>query len=611
MALAVAGNVAAEVRGTWLTTTGVDHIRSGLNAESVFQTLRDTGLNTAYIESWKSGSPQFQSDAWDDFTGFSSANRRVLERSVIQAHRQGLAAVAWFEYGFAAEFAGNGATTASTPLGREIERHGWMLEDINGQYANSADGFAWMNPAVPEVRQLLVDLVVDAVTNHDLDGIQFDDRLAWPTTLGYDATTQAIINERLSAQAGVPVTVPVNSPIYDVELELLRNESLDRFVDELHTAVRAVDPDVWIGLAPSVNGFSQQNYTADWPKWVAQGYFDEVVPQVYRPSLSSFNGSLPSNVSPFTTTGREDAAVMGLRFNGSGGDTPLNDLLGMIEATRNAAGGALAGHSIWYSDNVVDFAPQLEAFYDAAGGWVPNPRLEPGHRPDPVVGTVDPSDDDLWNVTVTEEGMYRVVAPTNFFGDLWQVLDTVYLRPGEKVIVAPEANGRLELLADRRPLRFDIDGDGVISVFEANIFTLNLGQGEASTDLNADGRFDLKDLESFARHADTVVGDFDFDGDLDLRDAQEFISRYGRTSGCFGFPSSCWSSADLNFDLVTDFGDAMIFLRYARAAQLSDAELTTISSAIQAIPEPASALALLGLGLLGRIRNKQATDEHA
>ncbi|MEM1444791.1 MAG: family 10 glycosylhydrolase [Planctomycetota bacterium] len=577
----------AEVRGTWLTTTGVDHIRSGRNTEAVLQTLRDTGLNTAYIESWKAGSPQFVSESWDNLTGFTSANQRVLERAVIHAHRQGMATVAWFEYGFAVEFAGSGATRVFTSLGREAERRGWMLEDINGQYANSADGFAWMNPALPEVRQFLVDLVVDAVRDQDLDGIQFDDRLAWPTTLGYDATTQAIVRDRLGFNASV------TSSAYRNELAVLRNESLDLFVDELHTAVRAVDPDVWIGLAPSVNGFSQANYTADWPKWVAQGYFDEVVPQVYRPTIGSFNASLPSNVSPFTSTNREDDGVMGLRFNGSGSDTPLSDLLSMITSTRNAANGELGGHSIWYSDNVVDFAPQLESFY---GGWVPNPRLEPGHRPDAVVGSVDPINDDLWNVTVTEEGMYRIVAPTDFFGELWEVIDVVYLRPGEKVIDASRARGQLELLVDRRPVAFDLNDDGLIEGFEANWFVRNLYVEDLEGDLNGDGLYDSDDLAVFAETFDTLLGDLDFDGDLDLQDAQALIAAYGSSVGFFGGIGPAWTGGDLNADARIDFADAMAFLRYARAADLSEAEFASVSAAINAIPEPATAaVALLGL----------------
>lgn len=579
-----------EVRGTWLTTTGVDHIRTGANTESVFNTLRDTGLNTAYIEALKAGYSQFPSATLQAFTGWNrhpnlGPVRDLIDETVIQAHRNNMAAVAWFEYGFAASFAGANTTFASGPLANAANQRGWLLKDQNGQFTNSQTSFQWMNPAVPEVRQLLIDVVVEAVTQYDLDGIQFDDRLAWPTTLGYDSTTRAIVNQR----AGF--NVPVGSSTYNNWLGIVRNEALDAFVAELHSAVRAVDPDVWIGLAPSVNGFSQQNLTADWPKWVQQGYFDEVVPQVYRSSLSSFNASLPSNVSPFTSTNREDLAVMGLRFNGSGSDTPLNDVLGMIQATRNAANGELAGHSIWYSDNVVDFAAQLEAFYDASGGWTPNPRLEPGQRPDPVVAAADPLTANAWNVTVTNEGMYRVVAPV-FAQGQWKTLDTIYLRPGQHTLTAAAALGQLELLADRRPLAFDINDDGLLAALDADAFYAALIDGQADADLNGDGVFDTSDLAAFALMADTVPGDLDFDGDLDLDDAAALVAAYGQTvaplAGIRG-----WTSGDLDLNGTIDFADAMAFLQHARAADLSPADFAAITNTLTTIPEPAMALAWL------------------
>ncbi|MEM8781944.1 MAG: family 10 glycosylhydrolase [Planctomycetota bacterium] len=598
---ASATGASAEVRGTWLTTTGVDHISSGVNNERIFEILRQTGLNTAYIESWKNGFPQFQSDAWDDVVGSSSANRQVLERAVIQAHRQNLAAVAWFEYGFAASFAGANTTVPNGSFARAADDRGWLLQDASGRFTNSQTSFQWMNPAIPEVRTFLVDLVVDSIRGLDLDGIQFDDRLAWPTTLGYGPATQAAVN----ARAGFDV--PVGTNAYEQWLDVVRDESLAAFVDELHTAVRAVDPDISIGLAPAVNGFSQQQLTADWPTWVAQGYFDEVVPQVYRPSIASFNASLPSNVSPFTSTGREDIGVIGLRFNGSGSDTPLADVLAMIEATRDAASGELAGHSIWYSDNVVDFADELRAFYDPpgrAGPWVPNPWLEPGQRPDAVVGVADATDDDAWTVVVTEEGAYRVVAPTDNFGR-WEQIDVRYFRPGESVVLAPEARDELELLIDRRPLDFDVDGDGLWRAVDADAFYAQAEAGNLDFDLTADGVLDGDDLMAFAALASTTPGDLDFDGDLDLADAQALIAAYGQTvsrvDGVRG-----WTSGDLDLNGEIDFADAMALLHHARAAGLNATEFAALSDSLIALPEPASAVALLSGAALA-IRNRPRT----
>ena len=42
----------------------------------------------------------------------------------------------------------------------------------------------------PQVQQFITGIVLDAVKKHDLDGVQFDDRLAWPVQFGYDDYTK-------------------------------------------------------------------------------------------------------------------------------------------------------------------------------------------------------------------------------------------------------------------------------------------------------------------------------------------------------------------------------------------------------------------------------------
>ena len=58
-----------EVRGTWLSTTGPDHIQSGFNTESVMSELRTIGLNTVYVETWKNGYTNYPSQALAGVTG--------------------------------------------------------------------------------------------------------------------------------------------------------------------------------------------------------------------------------------------------------------------------------------------------------------------------------------------------------------------------------------------------------------------------------------------------------------------------------------------------------------------------------------------------------------
>ena len=52
----------AEVRGTWLTTTGNDALATPEKTAASMRALRAIGLNTVYVEVWKNGYTQFPSE---------------------------------------------------------------------------------------------------------------------------------------------------------------------------------------------------------------------------------------------------------------------------------------------------------------------------------------------------------------------------------------------------------------------------------------------------------------------------------------------------------------------------------------------------------------------
>lgn len=467
-----AGAAPGEARGTWLTTTGPDHIRSGANTEAVMADLRAIGLNTVYVETWKNGYTNYPSPTLAALTGgpdrapYLGGSRDLVQETLIHAHRNQMHQVGWFEYGFAAEFVGSGGNVFS-PLGRTARDNGWLLEDQNGQFGNGSNGFAWMNPAVPEVRELLIDLTLETVRRYDLDGVQFDDRLAWPREFGWDDTTAAIYQQ----ETGRSLPGSVN----DSRFRDWRQSKVTLFAQELTAAVRAERPDVLLSVSPSVTSFSEVNYNAEWPDWQNQGLFDEYAVQVYRPTAASFNQTLPQQLVQFDP-GQRDELVVGLRANGTGGNTPYGDLEDMIETTRAAGVG---GHSIWYSSAARDlYGDQLTAFYDVANeGHAANPQFDT-ERAAPVVGSLTGSN--TWEFDIPEGGGYRLVAD---IGGRWRELSAGYLPAGERELTVFGAS-EVELLEDRRPLEpADFNGDGLV---DAADYTIWRDTFASTVDLRAD-----------------------------------------------------------------------------------------------------------------------------
>lgn len=488
---------APEVRGVWLTTTGPNHIQSGANTPAVMADLRTIGLNTAYVETWKNGYTNYPSPRLAGITGGVDRStflgtRDLVQETLIHAHRNQMAYVGWFEYGFAAQFIGSGGTP-SNPLANYMKNQGWLLQNQTGQYGDATNGYAWMNPAVPQVRQLLIDLTLEAVNRYDLDGIQFDDRLSWPVQFGFDATTLSMY----TAETGQPAPTSPTSTSF----RQWRQSKVTQFATELYTAVKAARPELVVSVAPSITTFSTTNYNADWPAWQNLGLFDEYAIQAYRDNLGAFNSIVNAQVDPFEPDDL-DQLVIGLRINGSGVTTPYADLQAMIERTR--AEGA-AGHSLWYSAGVRDlYAAELTAFYDVAGqGHAPNPRFASDHRPAPVVAMLEAGSTNRWSLDVSAAGRYRVVAKE---GSYWTELAAIDLAAGQYLLTIPGVT-QLELLADRRSATsFLGDFNADAAVDGADFLAWQRGLGRTSPlpshgDANRDGKVNARDLLAWRLNA--------------------------------------------------------------------------------------------------------------
>lgn len=435
--LALPVTAQSEVRGTWLTTTGPDYISSGFNTENSMSRIRDIGMNTVYVEAWKNGYTNFPSQTMQNLVGIDRqpflGSRDLVEETNIHAHRNGLINVAWFEYGFSSQFIGNGGFP-SNPISSYMRNRGWLLQDQSGNYGNASNGFAWMNPAVPEVRQFLVDITMEAINNYDLDGIQFDDRLAWPREFGWDTTTANLYQQETGR------SLPSN--VNDSNFRTWRQGKVQLFAQELNDAIKAERPDFRVSVSPSVTGFSDTNFNAKWSDWVDAGLFDEYVPQVYRSTFASFNSTLPANITALEPD--VEKGVIGIRFNGTGGNTPLNDVLNMIALTRSTANGELSGHSLWYNDQVLANETALTNFYN---GYEENPFYDADWRPDALEGSQAQFASDPWLFEDVAPGGYRLVAE---IAGTWEVFDEITVTSTSDLLIQIPGAASAELLIDRR-----------------------------------------------------------------------------------------------------------------------------------------------------------------
>lgn len=441
-----------EVRGTWLTTTANTHIASPEDTAESMRRLKEIGLNTVYVETWKNGYTQYPSTVLEDLIGVDRRPdlvkqdpgdadkavpaRDLLQETLIEAHRNELLYIGWYEYGFMA------AHQSTMNHLREVKPD-WLSRNIEGEII-APNGFVWLNPLHPQARRFLLDIVLESIDRYDMDGVQLDDRIVWPhVTMGYDDYTRAVYaNEHGGAQPPEDHTDP--------EWIEWRSQKIDEYAEQFVAEIQAARPGLIISVSPAPYPWVYNNYCLDWIQWAADGMWDEYIPQCYRYDYPAFEATWDQQIDMLTERGAEDAVELmlaGVLTTGSRPDpVPWTDLEKSIEHVRSTGGG---GHVWWFSRGVLDEYPaEITAFYDVAGqGHASHPRRPDDWRPAPVV--LERASGNQWRATGVPRGTYRVIGQAD---GVRSVIDSVTVTNGR--VVLPVNNGgveAVELLIDRRP----------------------------------------------------------------------------------------------------------------------------------------------------------------
>lgn len=438
-ALLVSSTLAAppEIRGTWITTTANDAISTPQKTEETMRRLREIGLNTVYVECWKNGYTEYPSPTMKNLIGIemkvngpNAIQRNLLQENIIQAHRNGMLCIAWFEYGFMAAF-----KDTHPELRNKKE---WITVTKDGQDVGKKNSFVWLNPFHPDVQDFLINITLDAIRTHDLDGVQLDDRIALPVDLGYDDYTRELYRK----ETGSYPPDDFNDPKW----MKWRADKISEFSLRYVTEIRTAHPDLIISVSPAPFPWSYDNYLCDWMKWTRWCYcggkrWNEYIPQCYRMDGTATIKSIKEQIDQI---GDEKINLApGIRIVGDGPDMPWEGLKDSIDYCRK---NELAGHVLWFSRGVLDVYPEeLKAYYDVANkGHAANP-MKPGNwRPMPAVATR--VEGNTWKVKLTSNDRYRIIAKKD---GIWSEVAAMQMQEGENTIV--QDADAVEVLIDRRP----------------------------------------------------------------------------------------------------------------------------------------------------------------
>lgn len=199
---------------------------------------------------------QAPSPAWDP-----------LQFMIDEAHARGMELHAWLN-----PYRVTSSKTQTLPANHIYHKHPeWFVR---------YDGKLYFDPALPESRQFITDVVMDIVNRYDVDGIHFDDYF-YP----YPVKGQDFPDQKSYAKYG-----------NGMKIGDWRRHNVDMLIEGLHEKIASSKPWVIFGISPfgiwrnktsdprgsETNGL--QNYDAlyaDVLLWAREGWIDYLLPQLY------------------------------------------------------------------------------------------------------------------------------------------------------------------------------------------------------------------------------------------------------------------------------------------------------------------------------------------
>lgn len=298
------------------------------------------------------------------FNNYTGGSGDALADLVEEAHKHDIKVILWYEYGFMSRW-GSAPTAENDKI---IAVHpDWIGINNENEPSNYNGTDFYYNAYNEEVQEFMLDLIMEAVTGYDIDGIQGDDRLpAMPRNSGYDEDTKS---KYFTAKGIQP---PIDYQNW--EWVRFRADILNAFAKEMYTRIKNTKPNCIVGFSPNPYPWAFDNLMQEWPVWLDANIVQILSVQCYRSTVNQYAYTIDEVLSYYTTHGNGNLAQLspGLLLKGSNGLVDPEVLAGQIMENRERG---IMGESFFYDTplKVENIQNVIKAFYTGKAKF---PELE-------------------------------------------------------------------------------------------------------------------------------------------------------------------------------------------------------------------------------------------
>lgn len=303
-----------ELRGVWVTTVvNLDYpITPTTSAESlkmqtdtILENVDENGFNAVFLQV-RPCSDAFYKSAFYPWSSFLTGQQGMapdaefdpLAYWIERAHERNIELHAWLNpYRVARNQAEWDGLAENSPARKHPD---WVIQYGAGYY---------FDPALPEVRQLVIDGALEIVQNYEVDGIHLDDYF-YPGTDFNDSNSYNKYGKDFS------------------DIGDWRRDNVNKLVKSLDEQLHEADSEIEFGISPAAvwasdfmdpeGSATTSDYSsyyvlfADTRGWVREGWVDYLAPQLYWASgeeWSDFTVLLEWWTDVFKEAGRDDVEL--------------------------------------------------------------------------------------------------------------------------------------------------------------------------------------------------------------------------------------------------------------------------------------------------------------
>lgn len=272
-----------ETRGMWVDNFTIDRFYSREDIAKYLDELKAINVNIIFPDVYGNGAAIYPSKVVPQQRRFQAFfnGQDILKIIIEEAHQRDIEVHPLVRI-FALH---NGAEHFID------DKLNWLDKTNTGSFTLS-NGYYWLCPGYPDVREYNIAFLKELATNYDIDGIHLD-YIRFDADFGYNA----FIRDLFQSFYGIdPVDIQSNR-LKEI-FTIFKAQFVNKFVERAFTEIKAINPRILVSAAvASPYSWGKKDLGQDWLNWAFNRHINFLTPMSYRSNVEQYSSLVKSEIN--------------------------------------------------------------------------------------------------------------------------------------------------------------------------------------------------------------------------------------------------------------------------------------------------------------------------